>query len=189
MSSMEPNKRGPLLAVFASDKGPGDAERASLMSQIGTYFAKRGAQLVCLAENGAIPIPLITAARAAGGAVQIVADRTIVLPPALAGVTMEAFEDQQARFDRVADLAQGLVALPGSLASATELFGVWSAGRTRGRNTPVVMLNRHKAFEVMRGYAVDVLSPGLPGYDKAIQFADTVEDLWSRISRLAGDGR
>ena len=51
------------------------------------------------------------------------------------------------------------------------------------------MLNRHKAFEVMRGYAVDVLSPGLPGYDKAIQFADTVEDLWSRISRLAGDGR
>ncbi|MCS6760359.1 MAG: hypothetical protein MO852_16590 [Candidatus Devosia euplotis] len=186
---MEPTKRGSLLAVFASSKGPGDAERASLMSQIGTYFAKRGAQLVCLAENSTIPIPLITAARAAGGTVQIVADLSIVLPPALAGVTMEVLEHQQARFDRVAELAQGLVALPGSLASATDLFGVWSTGRSRGRATPVFMLNRHKAFEVMRGYAVDVLSPGLPDYDKAVQFADTVEDLWSRVSRLVGEAR
>ena len=186
---MEATKRGPLLAIFASSKGPGDAERASLMSQTGTYFAKRGAQLLCLAENGNLPIPLITAARAAGGVVQIVADASIVLPPALKGVTMDVLAEQQARFERVSELADGLVALPGSLASASEMFGVWSAGKTQGRVRPVVMLNRHRAFEVMRGYAVDVLSPGLPGYDKAIQFADTVEDLWSRISRLVGEGR
>ncbi|MGV8854316.1 MAG: LOG family protein [Devosia sp.] len=184
---MEPTKRGPVLAVFASNKGPGDAERASLMSQTGTYFAKRGAQLLCLAENGIIPIPLITAARAAGGMVRIVADASIVLPPALSGVTMEVLGDQAARFNRLAELAEGLVALPGSLASASELFGVWSAGRAQGSNPPVVMLNRHKAFEVMRGYAVDVMSPGLPGYDKAIQFAESVEDLWSRISRLVSE--
>ncbi|MGV8833505.1 MAG: hypothetical protein ACOH2N_16150 [Devosia sp.] len=186
---MEPTKRGPVLAIFASSKGPGDAERASLMSQTGTYFAKRGARLVCLAENGIIPIPLITAARAAGGIVQIVADAGIVLPPALAGVTMDVLEDQQARFERVSELAEGLVALPGSLASATDMFGVWSAGKIKGRNAPVVMLNRHKAFEVMRGYAVDVLSPGLRGYERAIQFADNIEDLWSRISRLVSDAR
>jgi hypothetical protein len=182
--SMEASKTGPILAIFASSKGPGDAERASLMSQAGSYFAKRGAQILCLAENGNLPIPLITAARAAGGTVQIVADSTIVLPPALNGVDMQVIDDQAARFARVSELAAGLVALPGSLASATEMFGVWSAGKLAGRNRPVVMLNRHKAFEVMRGYALDVLSPGLPGYDKAIQFADTVEDLWSRISRM-----
>ena len=186
---MESTKRGPVLAVFASNKGPGDAERASIMSQTGTYFAKRGAQLVCLAENGVIPVPLITAARAAGGAVRIITDASMVLPPALNGVTTEVIEEAQGRINRIAELAEGLVALPGSLASATELFGVWSAGKSQGRNTPVVMLNRHKAFEVLRGYSVDVLSPGLPGYDRAIQFADTVEDLWSRISRLVGDGR
>ncbi|MCZ4344829.1 LOG family protein [Devosia sp. J2-20] len=186
---MEPTKRGPVLAVFASNKGPGDAERASLMSQAGTYFAKRGAQLVCLAEKGVIPVPLITAARAAGGAVQVVADASIVLPPALKGVTMEVVEDAPARLNRIAELAEGMVALPGSLASATELFGVWSAAKALGRNTPVVMLNRHKAFEVMRGYSVDVLSPGLPGYDRAIQFADNIEDLWSRISRLVSEAR
>lgn len=186
---MEPTKNGPILAVFASSKGPGDPERASLMSQTGTYFAKRGAQLVCLVEGNSIPIPLITAARAAGGSVRIVADTSFVLPPALQGVTVEALEDQAARYERVSALADGLVALPGSLWSATELFGVWSTGKTNGRNLPVVMLNRHRAFEVMRGYAADVLSPGLPGHERAIQFADNIEDLWSRISRLVSEAR
>jgi predicted Rossmann-fold nucleotide-binding protein len=174
----------PVLAVFASDKGPGDAERASLMSQTGTYFARRGARLICLVEKGVIPVPLITAARAAGGTVQLIADASIVLPSALAGVAMEVIAEPAERIGRVAQLADALVALPGSLASVSNLFGVWTAARALGRNCPVVMLNRHKAYEVMRGYAADVLSPGLPGHDRVVQFADSVEDLWSRVSRL-----
>ena len=186
---LEPATAAPVLAVFASDKGPGDAERASIMGQTGTYFAKRGASLICLAENGVIPIPLITAARAAGGSVQIIADTSIVLPPALAGVTMEVLATQSERLARVAHLAEAFVALPGSLASASGLFGAWAAAKMQGRTLPVVMLNRHRAYEVMRGYAADVLSPGLPGYDRAVQFADTIEDLWSRVSRLVGESR
>ena len=54
----------PTIAIFASDKGPGDAERASIMSQAGTYFARRGARIVCLAEGRSVAIPLITSARA-----------------------------------------------------------------------------------------------------------------------------
>jgi hypothetical protein len=53
---------GPTIGVFASDKGPGDPERSSLMTQVGTLFARRGARLVCLAEKGVIPVPLVTAA-------------------------------------------------------------------------------------------------------------------------------
>ena len=41
-----------VIGIFASDKGPGDPERASLMSQTGTLFARRGAQLLCLWEQG-----------------------------------------------------------------------------------------------------------------------------------------
>jgi hypothetical protein len=177
----------PILAVFASDKGPGDPERASIMSQAGTYFARRGASLVVLAENGVIPVPLITAARTAGGQVQIVGDGSIVLPAALRDVTLAVLDHREERLSRIADLASAFVALPGSLASATSLFGAWAAARSRGRELPVVMLNRHRAFEVVRGYAADVLSPGLPGHDKSVQFADTIEDLWSRVSRLLNE--
>lgn len=186
---MEPISSAPVLAVFASDKGPGDPERASLMSQAGTYLARRGASLVVLAEQGVIPVPLITAARTAGGQVQIVADASIVLPPALREVTLEVLNGRNERLARVAQLASAFVALPGSLASASALFGCWTAAQVQGRPLPVIMLNRHRAFEVVRGYAADVLSPGLPGYDKAVQFADNIEDLWSRVSRLTSELR
>lgn len=180
----QPANNAPVLAIFASDRGPGDPERSSIMSQAGSYFAKRGASLLVLAENGVIPVPLITAARTAGGHVEIVGDSSIVLPPALRDVALEVIEQREDRFARMASRASAFVALPGSLASATALFGAWSAAQAQGKTIPCVMLNRHRAFEVMRGYAADVLSPGLPGYDKAIQFSDSVEDLWTRVSRM-----
>lgn len=186
---MEPAGAEHVIAVFASDRGPGDPERASIMSQAGTYFAKRHASIVCLAENGVIPVPLITAARVAGGRVRIIADSGITLPPALAGVTMEILATREERLARLAELAEAYVALPGSLASATALFGTWAAARAQGRTPPVVMLNRHRAFEVMRGYAADVLSPGLPGQEHAVQFADSIEDLWGRVNRLITEAR
>lgn len=186
---MEAAGSGPVIAVFASDRGPGDPERASIMSQAGSYFARRGARIVCLAENGIIPVPLIPAARTAGGTVEIVADASIHLPPALAGVTMDVLPERSDRLARVAQRAQAFVALPGSLASASALFGTWAAAKAEGRNAPVVMLNRHKAFEVMRGYSADVLAPGLPGYERAVQFADTVEDLWARLLRVVAEAK
>jgi len=179
----------PLIAVFASDRGPGDPERASIMSQTGTYFARRGARIICLAENGIIPVPLITATRAAGGHVEIIADPSIVLPPALAGVAMEVIDSREERIGRLAQLAKAYVALPGSLASASSLFATWSAAKLQGGTPPVVMLNRHRAFEVVRGYAADVLAPGLAGHERAVQFADTIEDLWARLSRLMAEAR
>ncbi|WDR06441.1 hypothetical protein PSQ90_02945 [Devosia rhodophyticola] len=177
----------PMLAVFASDKGPGDPERASLMGQAGTYFARRGAKILCLAENGILPVPLITAARAAGGAVTIVADAGMVLPRALTGIPVEVIADRDQRWERVGELADAFIGLPGSLDSATGLFGAWTSAKAAGHSCPVVFLNKHRAFEVLRGYAADVLSPGLRGYERIVQFSETVEDLWSRVNRLINE--
>lgn len=169
---------GPTVAVFASDKGPGDAERASLMIEAGRLFARRGARLICLAEKGVIPVPLITAARTVGGQVEILADASIVLPPALEGVPITIVGEAGERAARLAAMADVFVALPGSLASVSALFGAWNAGQHR----PVVLLNRHRAFEAVKGFAADVLYHAVPGYDRNIQFADTVEDLWAKVT-------
>jgi len=172
-------RNNPVIGIFASDKGPGDPERASLMSQTGTLFARRGAHLVCLWENGTGPLPLMTAAQTADGSVSILADSEEGLPPTLAGVPVTVVPDAAARHARLAEEVQVLVALPGSLASVSALFGTWSA---RAKARPVVMLNRHKAYEVVKGFAGDVLSHALPGYDRNVQFADNVEDLWNKVS-------
>jgi len=176
MSSISPS--GPTIGIFASDRGPGDPERASLMTQVGTLFARRGARLVCLAEKGIIPVPLVTAARAAGGAVEILADESIVLPPALRGVPITVLSDRGDRYRRMGELSSTLVALPGSLASTSALFSCWAISKPK----PVVMLNRHRAFEVVRGFAGDVMSHSVPGFDKNLQFAETVEDLWNKVA-------
>jgi predicted Rossmann-fold nucleotide-binding protein len=168
---------GLTVAIFASDKGPGDPERSSLMGEVGRVFARKGARMLCLAEGGALPVPLITAARTAGGTVEVVADASIVLPPALADVSITVLPDAAERHAYLSQSSIAFVALPGSLASVSALFGAWSVGAGR----PVVMLNRHRAFEVLRGFATDVMAASVPNYDRNIQFAETVEDLWNKV--------
>jgi predicted Rossmann-fold nucleotide-binding protein len=175
---------GPTLAVFASDTGPGDAERASMMTQAGTYFARRGARLLCVGEGGRVPVPLISAARAVGGAVSIVADASVRMPPALQGVPVEIVAEREARLRAIAERTDYFVALPGSLATATSLFHCWTAARQAGLKRPVVLLNRNRAFEVLRGYSADVLSHTLPDFDRVMLFADSVEDVWIHIAHL-----
>ena len=172
-----PMQTGLTVAIFASDRGPGDPERASLMGEVGRVFARKGARMLCLAEKGIIPVPLITAARMAGGMVEVVADASIVLPQALAEVPITMQPGQDERHAYLARSSAAFVALPGSLASVTSLFGAWASGATK----PVVMLNRHRAFEVLRGFAADVLAASVANHDRNIQFADTVEDLWNKV--------
>lgn len=169
----------PTIGILTSDRGPGDPERASLMGEAGRLLARKEVEMVCLAEQGVVPVPLISAARTAGGTVTVLADASIVLPAALAAVPISVVPD---RAERMAQLAKVdvLVGLPGSLASATALFGAWAAGQ----GVPVVMLNRHRAFEAMRGFAADVLAHSVSGHDRKVQFADSVDDLWNKISWL-----
>jgi len=177
---------GPTLAVFASDRGSGDAERASIMSQVGTYFARKGARIVCLAEGKSVAIPLITSARAVGGEVVVIGDEQFALPRALSGIPLEKLATADERLARVAALADVFVGLPGSLASISSLY-LSTLKVAAGTHKPVVLYNRNNAFEVVRGFAADVLSHSVRHHERLVQFADTVEDLWSRASRLAGD--
>lgn len=182
----EPATVRPTLAVFASHQGPGDPERASIMSQVGAIFARRGARIVCLAEAGALPVPLITSARSSGGEVLMIGDGLVSVPSALAAVPIEHIAEAEARIARIAALADGFVGLPGSLASSAGLYRAWvAAGAGPGRK-PVVLLNRNRAFEVVRGMSADVLSHSVKQYDRIAVFTDSIEDLWNKVDWALG---
>lgn len=176
---------GPVVAVFASDRGPGDPERASLMSQAGAHFARRGARIVCMPDAGGLSIPVITGARSAGGDAMIVASSDFAVPSALSGVRIERFATEEERLRHLVGTTQVLVGLPGSLASAAALFAAWAKAREIGMRRPVVLVNRNRAFEAMRGFFVDVIAHDVKHADKLVQFTDSIEDAWTRISRLA----
>jgi hypothetical protein len=177
----------PILGVFASDRGPGDAERASIMSQVGSFLARKGAPIVCLGDEG-VPVPLITSARTAGGAVTLIASGDYSEPSAFEGVIVEHVPDREARLQRLAALSQIYVALPGSLASATSLFLTWARGGGGAGRKPVVFYDHHDAFKVMRGYASDVISNSIKSHDRYVQFATNLDDMWNKVSWLVDQG-
>src|SRR5690349_20250250 len=127
----------PVVGVFASDQGPGDAERASIMSQVGSFLARKGARLVCLGDDN-VPVPLVTSARTAGGEVTLVATADYDEPNALEGVTVEHVPTREARLARLAALSHLYLALPGSLASASSLYLTWVRGGGGPGKKPVV---------------------------------------------------
>ncbi len=171
----------PVLAIFASDVGPGDAERSSLMSQTGALLAKKGAKLICLAQDNEMPLPAITSARAAGGEVELIADLDYVLPKALGDIAVQRLDDRQSRLNRLGEMADCFIGLPGSLASASNLYFA-IAGLKTGK--PIVLLNYNNAFEIVRGISVDVFAHSFPMAHKSVQFAETVEDIWAKTTRL-----
>ena len=179
----------PVIGIFASDHGPGDAERATIMSQAGSYLARKGARLACVVDTpDTIPVPLLTSARTAGGEVILIGDESFSEPSYLTGVTVEHAATAEARLSRLAAMSTLYVALPGSLASAIALYRTWVRGGGGPGRKPVVFLDHHGAFKVMRGYAFDVLSTSIKNHDRYLQFADSVEDIWNKANWLIDQG-
>jgi len=179
---------GHAVAVFASDKGPGDPERASLMSQAGTLLARKGLTIVCLAEGDALSMPVVTSARAAGGRVIVIADEDFVPPATMKEVEVERIPDSEARLQRVADISDGFIGLPGSLVSARALYCVWLQAGGGSSGKPLALLNRNRAFEVLRGYSQDVLSHAVANHDRMMMFSDSLDDLVAKLQRVLGAG-
>ncbi len=150
----------PVIGIFASDHGPGDAERATIMSQAGSYLARKGARLACVVDTpDDIPVPLLTSARTAGG--EVIAHRRRVDSPSPTisrGVTVEHIADRGGA-PRAASPAsrRSMSRCPGSLSSAISALHApgCRAVAAPGRK-PVVFLDHHGAFKVVRGYAADV---------------------------------
>lgn len=178
----------PTLGIFASDHGPGNAERASIMTQAGGFLARKGARLVCLAEGDDVPVALVASARTAGGEVTLIAAENYIEPAGLGGVAIERLPTAEARLARLAALSMLYVALPGSLASASSLYLSWVRGGGGPGRKPVVLYDRNGAFRVVRGYTADVTAHSIKGYDRFIQFSDSIDDIWNKITWLIDQG-
>jgi hypothetical protein len=102
-------------------------------------------------------------------------------------VPIERIDEPEARLDRLGSLAEVIVGLPGSLASTAALYRTWQ--RRGAPRCPVVLLNHHRAFEAMRGFAADIFSHSIDHADRIVTFTDNVEDLWNKVSWAASQPR
>ncbi len=170
-----------VLAVFASDKGAGDVKRADIMSKAGHFLAGKGFNFVVLAQNGEFCVPFITSARSAGADIKIIADEEFKIPKKLADIELKKFKTSAERYAMIDELSDVFVGLPCSLLSAKFLFEVWVENQGK---KPVILLNKNRSFEFMRGFVQDVVSHKVRHVEKQIQHADNIEDLYNRIKKL-----
>ncbi len=171
------------LLIFASDIGPGDAERGSIMVQAGAFLAgKKNAKFYCYVEQDNFCAPLISSIHHAGGNVTILADNGFEMPSALSFIEVKKLsKNKEKKYQQIDELCDGFIALPGSLLSAKSLLEIWSASK---RKKPVAILNKNKNFEFLRGFIYDIAGVKNKKIDKQIVFSDNIEDLWSRLLRI-----
>ncbi|MCB9993402.1 MAG: hypothetical protein H6873_07070 [Hyphomicrobiaceae bacterium] len=170
----------PTIAVFSGIVGA-HANRAQVFAQAGSFFARKGAHLVAVEGVAGLPLTTLSAARTAHGHIEIVVSPRFEVPKALAEVTVTRAVTLDERMALLRQKADVIAVLPGALPLANDLYQ--SSLRNPGA-PPVILLNHENAFEVLRGFVVDVLVHNHPNPDRVMQVADSLDDMWNRIQRL-----
>jgi hypothetical protein len=169
------------VAVFADC---GVTAHQAQYRQAGASVARHGARLICVARNGQWPQALIDSAFAAGGAITVFTgpgEANLGLPH---GIVLERCEtDQDAAVSAVRQ-SQAIIGLAGGIDTAAALYAAWTGAGGANSQRPVGLLNRDRAYEVVRGFVGDIAANGRGGVDGLIQFSDSFEDLWNRLTRL-----
>lgn len=169
------------VAVFADC---GDTSHLADYRQAGLVIGRHGAHLYCLARDGQWPRALVESALAAGGLVTVATGPTERPPSVPQGVTVitEASEALAAR--AIVAASQVIVGLPAGIETVSALYGAWSASGGAAGGRPVGLLNRNRAYEVVRGFTNDIAAVGRGNIDSLIQISDNFDDLWGRLTRL-----
>ncbi|MCD7059413.1 hypothetical protein [Pelagibacterium xiamenense] len=169
------------VAVFAD---AGETEYAALYREVGKLLRNRRVSVVLAAADGRYPADIVAGAAGGEAAVTLVCaepERPAGLPDRVA---VEPATDARDAARFAAEAADALIGLPGGVASAAALYRAWTDVGGPASGKPVGLLNRKKAFEIVRGFISDVAAPGLGSTDQMIVFADGVDDLLGKLKRL-----
>jgi uncharacterized protein (TIGR00730 family) len=131
------------LCVFCGSSAGNDPAFADAAVRLGTMLADAGIELVYGGGRAGLMGIVADAALVAGGVV------TGVIPQALVDrelahrgcTTLHVVGSMHERKAKMADLADGFVALPGGIGTLEELFEVWTWAQLGDHAKPVALLN------------------------------------------------
>jgi uncharacterized protein (TIGR00730 family) len=131
------------LTIFAGSASGDDPAYVRAAADLGADLARRGIGIVYGGGRVGLMGVLADAALAAGGAVTGVIPRALVEAElAHDGLTrLDVVADMAARKARLAELADGFVALPGGVGTLEEFFEAWSWQQLGLHTKPVALYN------------------------------------------------
>ena len=160
------------------------------MSQAGSFLARKGARLVCLAEDGVVPVPLVTSARTAGGEVTLIADDDYAEPPRLRGRHGRAPADRRGapRAPRRA-VARSTSRCPARSPPRSSLYRTWvQGGGGRRAQAGGVLRPQRRLQGAARLRRRRPLQLDPQATTATCSSPTSVEDIWNKIAWLIDQG-
>jgi len=160
MSGAESGRRA--LCVFCGSNGGHDPAFAEAACAFGRALARRGVALVYGGGRVGLMGVLADAVLAGGGAAIGVIPRALVERElAHPGLTaLHVVGSMHARKARMADLADGFVALPGGIGTLEELFEIWTWAQLGEHRKPVALLNSAGYYDPLIAFLESVVAAG-----------------------------
>lgn len=188
------------LALFTGSSDGTDPRFAEAVAALATELARRGIGVVYGGGRVGLMGVVADAALAAGGeVVGVIPERLVDAEVAHAGLSrLEVVPDMHARKARMAELADGFVALPGGLGTLEEIFEVWTWQQLGYHRDPVCLYDVAGFWASLLTTLDGLRDAGFVGAAarSSLVVADDPETLLTRLEgwrppplRFAGAGR
>lgn len=176
------------VAVYCSAKNVIPEEYLQLGDTLGTWLAQHGHALVYGGATGGLMTRISNAVRSAGGYVIGVVPERVIQVGRLADNCNELYKvpTMSNRKQKMKDLADCFVCLPGSYGTLDEMFDVIASGTVGEHNKPVFILNYKGFYNGIKAEVEHMRTLNfLPKQDTySPVFVETIEALTTQIEAL-----
>ena len=176
------------VAVYCSAKDRIPEEYLALGDVLGKWIAEAGHTLVYGGATGGLMTRVSHAAKAAGGMVEGVIPQRIIQAKRMADNcdVLYTVANMCERKQRMKELADCFVCLPGSYGTLDEMMDVVASGTVDEHRKPIFILNYGGFYEGLKLQAEHMRKLAfLPQEEQyAPQFVDTIEQLIDKLTEL-----
>ena len=176
------------IAVYCSAKDRIPEEYLALGDVLGRWIAGAGHTLVYGGATGGLMTRVSNAAKAAGGIVEGVIPQRIIQAKRMASNcdTLHIVNNMCERKQKMKELADCFVCLPGSYGTLDEMMDVVASGTVDEHRKPCYILNYQGFYEGLKQLAQHMRSLAfLPQQEQyAPQFVDSMEELITHLESV-----
>lgn len=176
------------IAVYCSAKDIIPEEYLQLGDMLGTWMAKHGHTLVYGGATGGLMTRISNAVRTAGGYVIGVVPERVIQAGRLANNCNKLYKvpTMSRRKQKMKNIADCFVCLPGSYGTLDEMFDVIASGTVSEHNKPVFVLNYKGFYEGIKAEAEHMRALNFLPQQEAYKpiFANTLDEIYTCINNL-----
>ena len=176
------------IAVYCSAKDRIPEEYLALGDVLGQWIAEAGHTLVYGGATGGLMTRVSNAAKAAGGIVEGVIPQRIIQAKRMASNcdTLHIVNNMCERKQKMKELADCFVCLPGSYGTLDEMMDVVASGTVDEHRKPCYILNYQGFYEGLKQQSEHMRTLAfLPQQEQyAPQFVDTMDELITHLESL-----